>query len=88
MASSALTPSNAHQGHDGKLRRVPRSSGRSKPQQRLLREKILRRFIFIAMLFCILNLQACASSVETFALGGIVGAVAGVSAIACAVGCK
>ncbi|OXC74146.1 hypothetical protein BSU04_33025 [Caballeronia sordidicola] len=48
----------------------------------------MRRCIFIAMLFCILNLQACASSVETFALGGIVGAVAGVSAIVCAVGCK
>jgi hypothetical protein len=39
MGFPALTSSNTHQVHDEKLRQVPRRSVRSKPQQRLLREK-------------------------------------------------
>ncbi|MEA3112955.1 MAG: hypothetical protein QOG58_2754, partial [Caballeronia sp.] len=41
MGFPALTSSNTHQVHDGKMRQVPRRSVRSKPQQRLLREKNL-----------------------------------------------
>ena len=41
----------------------------------------------VAALAGVLNLQGCASSVETFATGVVVGAVAGVTAVTCAVVC-
>ena len=44
--------------------------------------------IFKALILAgLLNLQGCASSVETFATGAVIGAVAGVTAITCAVVC-
>ncbi|MEW6346816.1 MAG: hypothetical protein RXR20_01745 [Paraburkholderia sp.] len=47
----------------------------------------MSRVIKILVLAGLLNLQGCASSLETFATGAVVGAVAGVTALTCAVVC-
>lgn len=47
----------------------------------------MRRVIRMLVLAGLLNLQGCASSVESLAVGAVVGAVAGVGAITCAVVC-
>ncbi|MGF6532877.1 MULTISPECIES: hypothetical protein [Paraburkholderia] len=47
----------------------------------------MSRIIKVLILAGVLNLQGCASSVETFATGVVVGAVAGVTAVTCAVVC-
>jgi hypothetical protein len=48
----------------------------------------MSRVIKILVLAGLLNLQGCASSIETFATGAVVGAVAGVTALTCAVVCR
>jgi hypothetical protein len=47
----------------------------------------MSRVIKVLLLAGLLNLQGCASSVETFAAGAVIGAVAGVTALTCAVVC-
>ncbi|MGF6242571.1 MULTISPECIES: hypothetical protein [Paraburkholderia] len=47
----------------------------------------MSRVIKVLVLAGLLNLQGCASSVETFATGVVLGAVAGVTAMTCAVVC-
>ncbi|MEX3956434.1 hypothetical protein B0G57_109185 [Trinickia symbiotica] len=49
----------------------------------------MRRFIAIILLLVgVLDLQGCATSTETFALGGLFGFFAGVGAVTCAVTCQ
>jgi hypothetical protein len=47
----------------------------------------MSRVIKVLLLAGLLNLQGCATSVETFATGAVIGAVAGVTALTCAVVC-
>lgn len=47
----------------------------------------MSRVIKVLILAGLLNLQGCASSVEMFATGFVVGAVASVTAVTCAVVC-
>lgn len=56
----------------------------SRPGQRRL---TARRILGIVALAGTLNLQGCANSAETFALGAVVGAAAGVTAVTCTVLC-
>lgn len=52
----------------------------------------MSRVIKVLVLAGLLNLQGCATSLETFAtgavVGAVVGAVAGVTALTCAVVCR
>jgi hypothetical protein len=47
----------------------------------------MSRVIKVLILAGLLNLQGCASSVETFATGVVIGAIASVTAVTCAVVC-
>ncbi|HEV3424036.1 MAG TPA: hypothetical protein VG105_09710 [Paraburkholderia sp.] len=49
---------------------------------------LLRRLVVSSLIVGTLNLQGCATSAETFALGGLVGALASVSAMVCSAGCR
>jgi len=46
-----------------------------------------RRLLALVALAGTLNLQGCATSTETFALGALLGSVAGVTAVTCTVLC-
>jgi hypothetical protein len=53
-----------------------------------VRTIFMRRLIAIIFLLVgVLNLQGCATSSETFALGGLLGFLAGAGAVTCAVTC-
>jgi len=47
----------------------------------------MRLFILSIVLAAALGLQGCATSLQTFMLGGIVGAAAGIGAVTCVVVC-
>jgi hypothetical protein len=51
-------------------------------------ERDMRKLVICAMLAAALCLNGCATSAETFLLGGAVGAAAGVAALGCAVVCQ
>jgi hypothetical protein len=49
----------------------------------------MRRLIVkLFLLASVLNLQGCATTTETFALGGMLGFFAGAGAVTCAISCQ
>jgi hypothetical protein len=67
---------------------MPKHFSRTSPSRRRLLSLTPRRALLALAMAGALNLQGCATSTETFGLGALVGAAAGISAVTCTVLCN